>query len=681
MSNAANTTAGFAVHDERGVLDLVLRRVRLLVCRRLLWLASVARDDGDIATLIDDLDDPVMEALWQSDGGEIADELATVEAALRADDGSRLARLERVFALDDFDRDLLHICLAAAVDPTLERWFAPCHDGGAHPYPTLALVARLCGYGRWAAWRGTSPLRRWHMVSSLPYGATNNQWMPLTLDPAIRDWLHGVDDPEPLLVARVRVVAPLEPLPEWDVERVSTFVADALRDDPARTVVVHVIAPPGGGRKTYAACVASSLEVPLLAVDVDVIPDDEWEATFVCVQRYAFLQSFALAWSISGARSMGHWTESIAHFPMQFILRDTSTPAPTIPRAVELRVDLPMPSVQTRQALWTRFAPQAAQVAPNAVAELAGRFNARPGAIRTAAGVPGASAQAMARSLRDTQRDLLGGLAQPLECRFTGSDLVVSDTLRTSLDDFVHEARDRALFWEQPEARRLFPQGRALVALFTGTPGTGKTMGAQVVAAQLELDLFRIDLSTVVSKYVGETSQNLQRILSRAADMDVVLFFDEADALFARRTEVKDAHDRFANTDTNHLLQAIEGYGGIAILATNRKGNIDTAFIRRLRYVLDFARPDAAQRALLWTRLIDALAGDAASQGMCALIHRLAEELDLTGAQIKYAVLNAVFAARREHTALQDEHILRGLDREMAKEGRALSERDRARLR
>jgi hypothetical protein len=428
--------------------------------------------------------------------------------------------------------------------------------------------------------------------------------------------------------------------------------------------------------------VASQLGMPLLAIDMSAIPSDEWEQTFIHAHRHAFLHRVAPAW-IGGETESAmarRWTERITHFPMQFILRDLHAVAPAIPHAVTLRLDLPVPGVETRRRLWGQYAPQAAAAFPDQVAGLAERFNARPGAIAAAAGMPCPSVEGMARALRASQRDLLGGLAQPLECPFVWDDLVIADALREALGDFVHEAGDRALFWEQPEARRLFPQGRGLAALFTGSPGTGKTMAAQVVAAQLGLDLFRIDLSTVVSKYVGETSHNLQRILSHAADMDVVLFFDEADALFSRRTEVKDAHDRFANTDTNHLLQALENYAGIAILATNRKGNIDPAFIRRLRYVLEFAKPDAAQRRQLWTRLIAALAGDEASTRLAPLIERLASQLELTGAQIKYAVLTGVFAARRAGAGLRAEHLLRGLDREMAKEGRALSDRERARL-
>jgi dephospho-CoA kinase len=689
------------IRDNESALGAVLLRVRLLARRRLLWLAGgmhvtptanlngVSEAEGGVHTastseidsLINDRDDPAAEAAWQRGQAELNVQIAAVEAVLHADNGSRLAQLVQMFAIDAFDHDLLHVCLAASIDPSLGRLFAYCQDDSTRAYPTLALTARLCGYGRFGAWGSASPLKRWRMITITPEAANGgDQWTALMLDPAIRDWLSGADEPDPLLVGRARLIAPLKPLPEWDVEMAAAFAADALQDDPARTVVIQVIATPGSGRKTFAACVASLLGMPLLAIDTAAIPEDAWEQTFIHAHRQAFLQRVALAWIGGEHLPPRRWAESVSHFPVQFILREANAAAPTIPHAVELRVELPAPGVQTRRRLWEQYAPRAAAAFPERVAGLAERFNARPGAIAAAAGVPGASVAGMARALRDGRRDLLGGLAQPLECPFAWDDLVVTDALRNTLIDFVYEAGDRALFWEQPQARRLFPQGRGLAALFTGSPGTGKTMAAQVIAAQLGLDLFRIDLSTVVSKYVGETSHNLQRILTRAADMDVVLFFDEADALFSRRTEVKDAHDRFANTDTNHLLQALENYCGIAILATNRKGNIDPAFIRRLRYVLEFARPDAAQRRQLWTRLIGALAGEDAVTRLRPLVERLAAELELTGAQIKYTVLTGVFAARRDGSALQTDHLRRGLDREMAKEGRALSERERARL-
>jgi SpoVK/Ycf46/Vps4 family AAA+-type ATPase len=212
------------------------------------------------------------------------------------------------------------------------------------------------------------------------------------------------------------------------------------------------------------------------------------------------------------------------------------------------------------------------------------------------------------------------------------------------------------------------------MALFTGNPGTGKTMAAQVIANSLHLDLFRIDLSAIVSKYVGETSKNIERILGRAATKDVVLLFDEADALFGKRTEIKDAHDRFANTDTNYLLQAIEQYPGIVILASNRKANIDTGFLRRLRYVLEFPKPDAVQRLQMWQNMMTSLAGAVSATALEKEVAQLAAMLDITGAQIKLCILSALFIARHDGTALSLPHLLRGLERELMKEGRGLGQ-------
>jgi SpoVK/Ycf46/Vps4 family AAA+-type ATPase len=205
-------------------------------------------------------------------------------------------------------------------------------------------------------------------------------------------------------------------------------------------------------------------------------------------------------------------------------------------------------------------------------------------------------------------------------------------------------------------------------------------MAAQVIAASLGLDLFRIDLSSVVSKYVGETSQNLERILSRAAYMDIVLFFDEADALFGKRTEIKDAHDRFANTDTDYLLQAIENYTGIVLLGTNKKANMDPAFLRRLRYVLEFPPPDESQRLRIWQQVLAELAGAKTASGLAPKLQLLAREVTTTGAQIKFSILAALFIARREGKPVSSQHLVRGLKRELLKEGRSLSDRDMEKL-
>jgi SpoVK/Ycf46/Vps4 family AAA+-type ATPase len=291
-----------------------------------------------------------------------------------------------------------------------------------------------------------------------------------------------------------------------------------------------------------------------------------------------------------------------------------------------------------------------------------------------------ASAREAAGFARELTRYRLGELAQVLECPFTWSDLVVPDRLREILEDFTFEARDRSAFWDRNGARRLFPRGTGLVALFCGPPGTGKTMAAQVIAADLELDLFRIDLASVVSKYIGETAKHLSRIFSRASRMNAILLFDEADALFTKRTEVKDSHDRYANADTSYLLQLLEEYTGVVVLASNKRQNIDPAFIRRVRYVFEFPRPETAERRRIWRQVVGELSGHDTMQRLESTIETLAAHVQLSGAQIKNAVLASIFIARRGGEPLAMHHLLRGMEREMSKEGRSLATNEREKL-
>ena len=265
------------------------------------------------------------------------------------------------------------------------------------------------------------------------------------------------------------------------------------------------------------------------------------------------------------------------------------------------------------------------------------------------------------------------------------------------LEAISFEAEERGEFWQQKAAQRLFPQGRGLVALFSGPSGTGKTMAAQVIAARLTQDLCRVNVAQLVSKWVGETPKNVEQVIRVAAENDVVLFFDEADALFARRlTEIRDAQDRFANTDTAFLLQAIESYPGIAILATNLKTNIDAAFLRRLRYLVEFPKPDAGLQRTLWIKLVTALTDAKRARALAGtfdrlsalmlwlsrarVFDRLSAATEVTPAQIKFAVLAGLFAARADNQPLNARHLLIGLDRELAKEGRAIGPRDRDKI-
>jgi hypothetical protein len=365
---------------------------------------------------------------------------------------------------------------------------------------------------------------------------------------------------------------------------------------------------------------------------------------------------------------------------VEFVTAEVRGSPPPFPGGVDHVVEVPAVAAAERRRLWLAHVAGADRWPAAELDRLAAEHRVTPGDVARAAGLGVEGVEQAVQMIREVGRDRLGSLAQPLDCPFRWDDLVIPDRLREALQDLAFEAGDRGVFWEHPGARRLFPQGRGLIALFTGPPGTGKTMAAQVLAAELGLDLFRIDLSAVVSKYVGETSQNLERILSRAAHVDAVLLFDEADALFGRRTEITDAHDRFANTDTNYLLQAIEGYPGVALLATNQRHNLDVAFVRRLRSVLEFPPPEADQRLVIWRRVVAELAGPAALERLAGDLEALAGGIEMTGAQIKFSCLSGVFRARWRGQPLGVRHLLDGVDRELAKEGRGVSERDRVRM-
>jgi SpoVK/Ycf46/Vps4 family AAA+-type ATPase len=247
---------------------------------------------------------------------------------------------------------------------------------------------------------------------------------------------------------------------------------------------------------------------------------------------------------------------------------------------------------------------------------------------------------------------------------------VVPDKLREALEDFSFEAQDRTTFWESPSARRLFPRGTGLVALFSGPPGTGKTMAAQVIAADLELDLFRIDLATTVSKYIGETAKHLGQIFSRAARMNAVLLFDEADALFSKRTEVKDSHDRYANQEVSYLLQRVESFSGLVILSTNFKTNIDDAFLRRFNAIIKFPFPDAKLRQSIWEKSLP----ERATLDSDVDLEEIAVRYKLTGGNIINAVhLASLKAMSKEPETITLRDMLHGIKREVEKEGKIFS--------
>ncbi|SHN40839.1 ATP-binding protein [Chitinophaga sp. CF418] len=681
MSREQLPENGITVRDP--MPELVLQRVRLYARKRIGWLRKIWQETADNSSnnaeftyhtevdgYLSNADTPAAESAWQASEPLVQvweQALTDVEVAMATQPSSRLNMLADICCLTTAEMDVLQACLAIAIEPNLGRVYAYLQDHSARGYVTMELVARLFGHGRCLPLSAASPLKVWGLIIERETG--RGEPPLLECDAFIKNWLLGLDALDETLTGIARLQPYQAPLSAWPVKETIQFIDNIT--GTAQPVRIIIAGAEGSGRRSFAACVCRQLGLELLTIDAGRIPESSWQQVFMYAQRQAFLDGYALAWYGSVMQER-YWPPHIPVCSIQFVIAEVDEFLQPAENMVDHRIELPPVLPDECKLLWLRLIPAAATWPQQELTDMIHRRRSTIGQIVTVAAKNVNSVAAASEELNASFRGRLGNLAQHVSGSFDWNDLVVPPWLQHNLEDFTFEAGERVLLWERPEVQRLFPRGKGLVALFTGSPGTGKTMAAQVVATALQLDLFRIDLSSIVSKYIGETSKNIERILNRAERMDVVLLFDEADALFGKRTDIKDAHDRFANTDTNYLLQAIEQYPGIAILATNKKANIDTGFTRRLRYVLEFPKPDVQMRLQLWRKLIAALAGTAHAALLDKDLENLAEALEITGAQIKSAILSAMFIARRENTPVTMQHLLRGIERELIKEGRGL---------
>lgn len=662
-------------------IEWVLLRIRLRAQRRVLWVRELwrqgEREDGaalDFHGVVDNIllarDTPEQEHFWYEHTNSIHsinEQLAAIETAIDTDQQSRYSQLVYQFGLNEVETDLFQACLALHLDPQLERVFSYLQDHSSRTYVTASLVAGLFGHPYALAAASLHTLMTWELVATREGHAGEPE--AYQCDPHIAAWLLRQDRLDPYLTGMARLIETRQALDEWPLTETVHQLSRLLEQDPAQRIRLLVQGAPGSGRRTFAACLARHFGQILLAIDLKTLVPAHWRQAYIRAQRMAYLGNHALAWCGEAVPDTD-WPEAIVPVQLQFLICEEARPAQPVQGVVDLRVSMLPLRIDNRRKLWQELVPHATAWPAAEFEHIVHRYKASVGQIAAVARQACITPSEAIEVLRASTRHRLGRLAQVLECPFTREDLAIPANLQLHLDDFVFEARAREALWEKPEARRMFPQGKGLMALFTGSPGTGKTMAAQVVAAELELDLFRIDLSSVISKYIGETSKNIDQILTQARHMHAVLLFDEADTLFGKRTEVKDAHDRYANSDTNYLLQAIESYPGVAILASNKKSNIDPAFIRRLRYVFDFPKPHAEQRYQIWRQIVGELTGDEALQQLDSPLHKLAGSVELTGAQIKNSILSAVFIAQKENKPLVLPHLLRGLERELMKEGR-----------
>jgi hypothetical protein len=565
------------------------------------------------------------------------------------DPPAALETLRGAFGLTEFERDLLLLCAAPELDSSF-----PVRT------PTFATALAALPGAHWTALTPAAPLRRWRLVEV--GGGDTLAEAPLRIDERVLHYLVGVSYLDPRVAALVAPVPAGDELPPSHAAVAER--AAALVGGDERPVVELVAADDSAARAVAAsACAAAGLRLhALAAADVPAAPAER-EALARLWERESVLGGTALL------VETGHAQTGEEHRAAAALVDDVAGAvfvggALACGRRPSMRLELARPSFPERAEAWRRaLGPLAAQV-DGAVEALATEFDVAPTGVRAAVAAA-ASDDDLVAALRDACRSRgrrqLDTLAQRIEPVARWDDLVLPERELETLREIAAHVRNRTTVHETWGFAAAGGRGLGVTALFTGPSGTGKTMAAELLARELDLDLYRIDLSRVVSKYIGETEKNLRRVFDAAENGGVILLFDEADALFGKRTEVKDSHDRYANIEVGYLLQRMEAYSGLAILTTNAKDALDTAFLRRLRFVVRFPFPDAAQRAEIWRRIFPA---PVPTDDLDA--ERLAR-LTVSGGSIRSIALNAAFLAADAGEPVRMEHVARAARTEYAK--------------
>jgi predicted nucleic acid-binding protein len=597
--------------------------------------------------------------------------------------------LAKLFGLSDFERDILLLCAAMELDPALPQLCAQVRENQGRPYPTFALALVLLDDPGWDALAATRPLRYLRLLEINQPGATPLTASALRVDEHILNHIKGLlllDDR--LLALGFPVTA--EALLSAGQAVVVESVLQRIRGYGGVQPAVQ-LAGDGDSALAVAAHVCAGLNHQLFRIEAAALPAQagELETLLRLWQRESRLLRLALYLDLDAAEPAAPETLAAQRLlekqPGLVFVGVRQTPLSLrIPGFV---VEVERPAAVEQHAAWSELlAPLLGESgADRAARRLASQFDLNLGQIEDAVqkvqGEGTASAE-LSRRLWDRCRELtrprLDALAQRLEPKAGWDDLVVPEEAGHILQQIASQVQERHRVYGEWGFGLKMNRGFGIAVLFAGDSGTGKTMAAEVIARELRLNLYRIDLSAVVSKYIGETEKNLRRLFDAAEQGGAILFFDEADALFGKRSEVKDSHDRYANIEINYLLQRMESFRGLAILASNMKSALDPAFLRRLRFVVDFPFPGTRERKRIWENAFprpDRMAGSAGAP-LDGLNYDQLAKLNLSGGNIHNIAINAAFLAAQHGSKVTMPLVLQAAGNELRKLDRPVSEAD-----
>ncbi len=634
---------------------------------------------------------------------------------------SRLSWLAHTYQLSDFDLAVMLIVLAPEIDLRYERLYGYLQDDVTRKRASVDLVLNLlCSSGelklnQHSRFDANAPLihhQILHLIADPHYLHPSGLGYFLKLDEQILHWLLGHNGLDSRLAGFCQRV---EPSGDWQTVLLRPETLQALRSlvhhsqTTAQPLCFYFHGGPGAGKRRAAEAIAHELGKSLFVANLSSIgqtpspPEIPWLILFREVQlQNGLLYLHGLdAMPLNNGANPGNQSilQALAESSSISILAGSQ---PWLPNALSASVSMitvhfPIPEFDQRRAYWqSSLSQRQINLSQTDLDMLADRFRLTSAQIDRAVTTaqnqmrwqiaqkifessdaaaadfdrPQPTRQDLFAAARQQTGDELKTLARQIRPLYRWEDIVLPSEPLAQLQELCNQVKHRHLVYQTWGFERKLSLGKGLNVLFSGSPGTGKTMAAEVIANELQLDLYRIDLSQIVSKYIGETEKNLDRIFTAAESSNAILLFDEADALFGKRSEVKDAHDRYANLEVAYLLQKMEAYDGITILTTNLRQNLDEAFNRRIRFMIEFPFPEAEDRYQIWQNSLPKelpLASD-------VNLDRLAQQFRLTGGNIRNIALAAAFLAAEAEQVVTIAHLLQATKRELQKMGRLVSD-------
>jgi AAA+ superfamily predicted ATPase len=561
-----------------------------------------------------------------------------MKEAEKVDPPPALTVLARQFNLSEFEQEILLLCASVELDTRVAGLCAGAQGDISKRYPTFALALAVFGNASWDVLSPELPLRYWRMIEISRIAAQPLTTSALRADERIVNYLKGLNYLDERLSTFAEAM--FEPGPELSIAQADCAAAIAKRvkaaSTGARMPLVQLAGTDSRAKALVALSVTGELGLHLYRISLALAPSQPADAeTLARIWHRETLLSPLALYLTDGRENTAAESRFIAH-DQGLCFCDVRERRADLSRS-SITFDIVKPSREEQRLAWA----QCRDGSDRSEAELlATQFNFNLPDIRSISIDEQTDGQDVWNVCLAAMRPQLDSLAQRIEPKASFEDLILPETEKTILSQVLAHVRQRGKVYDDWGFRESMSRGLGVTALFAGGSGTGKTMAVEALARELRLNLYRIDLSQVVDKYIGQTEKNLCHLFDGADRGGVILQFDEADALFGKRSEVKDSHDRYSNIEITYLLQRLETFQGLAVLTTNMKSALDTAFLRRLRFVVNFPFPGPCERRKIWMKTFPSrvpLAPDVNFESLAAL--------SLTGANIQSIALGAAFLA------------------------------------